>query len=57
MLALAGLKYMEIQTGSSPKYVIDQLKSVTDGLMLNTLTDKVEEFRAEINEDVQYLLR
>ena len=56
-LALAVLKFMEIKTGKSAKHVLDHLKSITDGLLLNTATNEIEPFRAESNEDVDNLLK
>ena len=56
-LALAVLKFMEIKTGKSAKYVLDHLKSITDGLLLNTATNEIESFRAESNEAVDNLLK
>jgi len=54
--ALAVLKFMEIKTGKSAKYVVDSLKSVTDGRMLNTVTNKEFRMRSQVTEDTKRLL-
>ncbi|MFH1388696.1 MAG: transposase, partial [Patescibacteria group bacterium] len=56
-VALAVLKFMEIKTGKSPKHVVDSLKSVTDGLLLNTVTNKEFRMRSQITEETNQLLK
>lgn len=46
----------EIQTGVSSRSVIEKLKSITDGRMLNTFTGKEIIRRGEITEEIQALL-
>lgn len=56
VVSLAVCKYLEIQTGKSAHYVMEKLKSVTDGRMLNTVTDKEIVMRGEITDEIQILL-
>lgn len=55
--ALAVLKWLEITTGKSAKYMVDKLKSVTDARMLNTVTNKETLMRSEIPEELSLLLK
>lgn len=55
--ALAVLKWLEIATGRSAKYVVDQLKGVTDARMVNLVTGKEVFMRSEIPEAISLLLR
>jgi|SRR3989338_8271745 len=55
-ISLAVLKYLEIKTGTSARSVMDKLKSITDGRMLNTLTRKEIIMRGEITDEIQALL-
>ena len=57
VVSLAVLKYMEIQTGKSAHYVMEKLKSVTDGRMFNTITGKEIVMRGEITDEIQELLK
>lgn len=57
VVALAVLKFMEIKTKKSAKYVIETLKSVTDARMLNTVTNKELLLRSEITEEILFLLK
>jgi len=57
VVALAVLKFMEIKTGKSAKYVVGRLKSVTDGMLLNTITNKEFHMRSQITEDTKRLLK
>lgn len=56
VVALAVFKYLEIQTGVSSRSIMEKLKSVTDGRMLNTLTGKEIIMRGEISHEIQILL-
>lgn len=56
VVSLAVCKYLEIQTGKSARYVIDKLKSITDGRMLNTITGKEIVMRGEITDEIRKLL-
>lgn len=56
MVSLAVCKYLEIQTGKSAHYVMEKLKSITDGRMLNTITGKEIIMRGEITDEIQTLL-
>lgn len=56
-VALAVLKLMEIKTGKSAKYMMEALKSVTDGRILNTTTNKEIYLRSEITEEIKQLLQ
>lgn len=56
-VALAVLKFMEIQTGKSAKHIMGALKSVTDGRILNTITGEESYLRSEIPEDTKHLLQ
>lgn len=55
--ALAVLKWLEISTGRSAKYVMDHLKEVTDARMVNLVTRKEVFLRSEIPEEISLLLR
>lgn len=55
--ALAVLKWLEIATGKSAKYVVDKLKSVTDAGMLNLVTGKEVSMRSEVPEETSLLLK
>lgn len=57
IVSLAVLKYMEIQTGKSAHYVMEKLKSVTDGRILNVITGKEITLRGEITDEIQSLLK
>lgn len=57
VVALAIIKWIEISTGKSAKYVIDQLKSVTDARMLNLLTGKEVVMRLKIPDEIACLLK
>lgn len=57
VVSLAVCKYLEIQTGKSARFVIDKLKSVTDGRILNTITGKEIIMRGKITEEIQTLLK
>jgi len=57
VVALAVLKLMEMKTGKSAHWVMEQLKSVTDGRMLNTITGKEITLRGELTDDIQRLLK
>lgn len=57
IVSLAVLKYMEIKTGKSAHYVMEKLKSITDGRMLNTITGKEIALRGEITDEIQVLLK
>ena len=48
---------MEIKTGKSARSVMEKLKSVTDGRMLNIITGKEITLRAEITDEIQNLLK
>lgn len=56
IVSLAICKYLEIQTGKSAHYVMEKLKSVTDGRMFNTITGKETILRGEITDEIQKLL-
>ncbi len=56
VVSLAVCKYLEIQTGKSAHFVIDKLKSVTDGIIFNTVTGKEIVMRGEVSEEIQTLL-
>lgn len=56
-VALAVLKFMEIQTGKSAKYIMGAFKSVTDGRILNTITGKESYLRSEIPDEIQEILQ
>ena len=56
VVSLAVCKYLEIQTGKSAHFIIDKLKSVTDGRILNTITGKEIIMRGEITAEIQTLL-
>lgn len=55
--ALAVLKWLEITTGKSAKYVVDKLKSVTDARMLNLVTGRETLMRSETPEAISFLLK
>lgn len=55
--ALAVLKWLEITTGKSAKYVVDKLKTVTDARMLNRVTGKKVLMRSETSEEISLLLK
>lgn len=55
--ALAVLKWLEIATGKSAKYVVDKLKSVTDARILNLVTGKQILMRSEIPKETSLLLK
>lgn len=55
--ALAVLKWLEIATGKSAKYIVDKLKSVTDARMLNLITGKEVLMRSKIPEETSFLLK
>lgn len=55
--ALAVLKWLEIVTEKSAKYVVDQLKMVTDARMLNLVTDKEVLMRSKIPDEVSLMLK
>lgn len=57
VVSLAVLKYLEIKTGKSAHDVMEKLKSVTDGRILNLVTGKEVALREEITAEVQVLLR
>ena len=57
IIALAVLKFMEIKTGKSAKYIMQGLKSVTDGRILNTITGKETHLRSEITKETQQLIQ
>ena len=57
VVSLAVLKLMEIKTGKSARSVMEKLKSVTDGRMLNIITGKEITLRAEITDEIQNLLK
>lgn len=56
VVSLAVCKYLEIRTGKSARFVIDKLKSITDGRIFNTVTGKEIMMRGEITEEIQTLL-
>lgn len=56
VVSLAVCKYLEIQTDKSARYVIDKLKSITDGRILNTITGKEIVMRGEITDEIRKLL-
>lgn len=55
--ALAALKWLEITTGKSAKYVVDKLKTVTDARMLNGIIGKEVLMRSEVPEEISLLLK
>lgn len=56
IVSLAVLKYLEIKTGRSARYVIERLKNVSDGRMINTITGKEIIMRGEITDEIRTLL-
>lgn len=54
--ALAVLKWLEITTGKSTKYIINQLKGVTDARMLNLVTNYEAMMRSKIPTETAELL-
>lgn len=56
-MALAIAKYMEIKTGKSIRYVIKNLKQVTDARMVNTITKKEITVRTKIPQETLVLLK
>lgn len=57
IVSLAVLKFLEIKTGKSARYVMEKLKSVTDGRMFNIIIGKEIIMRGEMTDEVQELLR
>lgn len=57
VVSLAVFKFIEIQTGKSAHYVMEKLKSVTDGRMFNVITEKEIVMRGEITDEIQILLK
>lgn len=57
MVSLAVLKYLEITTGKSARYVMEQLKSITDARVFNRITNKEVILRQEITTEMQELLQ
>lgn len=56
-MALAIAKYMEIKTGKSIRYIIKNLKQVTDARMFNTITKKEIAVRTKIPQETLVLLK
>lgn len=54
--ALAVLKWLEIKTGKSAKYIINQLKGVTDARMLNLVTNREVIMRSKISTEATELM-
>lgn len=57
VVSLAVFKFMEIQTGKSAHCVMEKLKSITDGRMLNIITGKEIVMRGEITDEIRALLQ
>lgn len=55
--ALAVLKWIEISTQKSARYVVNQLKEVSDGRVLNLVTNKEVLMRSKISDEVLFLLK
>jgi transposase len=55
-MALAVCKYLEIKTGRSIKHIVKALKGVTDGRILNMLTDEEIIMRSKIKKETEQLL-
>lgn len=54
--ALATIKWLEMATGKSVKYIVDQLKSVTDARMFNLVTSQEVMLRSPISAETSDLL-
>lgn len=56
-MALVIAKYMEIKTGKSIRYIIKNLKQVTDARMFNTITKKEITVRTKISQEISTILK
>ena len=54
--ALAVLTWLEIRSGLSARRIVDQLKSVTDARMVNTVTGKETLLRSAIPDELVCVL-
>lgn len=55
-MALTVCKYLEIKTNKSTKYIIDQLKSITDARIYDTLSQKEFLMRIKLTKEIKIIL-